>query len=260
MVLEANQVRLEIEEEISEAGSPAGALGAIPITKRTANTTVWVDDQQTIVIGGLMRDAERRSRRKVPVLGDLPVLGFLFRHSEVTTEKLNLLLILTPHVVQNQEDLRKIFERKMQERQEFIDRYLVFSGRDWEPPRDWSRTNGLVEDIRQAHFMMDEKLRLEVESAPKAKPEHAPSEPIELPAGVKSGAGGATQAQPQPPATPRPAPRRPRAPTNPNPATTPAPAPGPAPAPAPAQPPRTQNDSPIRINPVARSVNVERVE
>jgi general secretion pathway protein D len=246
---EANQVRLEIEEEISEAGSPAGALGAIPITKRTANTTVWVDDQQTIVIGGLMRDAERRSRRKVPVLGDLPVLGFLFRHSDVTTEKLNLLLILTPHVVQNQEDLRKIFERKMQERQEFIDRYLVFSGRDWEPPRDWSRTNGLVEDIRQAHFMMEEKIRLEQESAPKAKREHVPGEPIELPHSVKPGGPGGAQPQPQ-----QPAPRRPRPP----PATPPQPAP--APAPAPAQPPRGELDSPIRINPIARSVNVERTE
>jgi general secretion pathway protein D len=254
---EANQVRLEIEEEISEAGSPAGALGAVPITKRTANTTVWVDDQQTIVIGGLMRDAERRSRRKVPVLGDLPVLGFLFRHSEVTVEKLNLLLILTPHVVQNQEDLRKIFERKMQERQEFIDRYLVFSGRDWEPPRDWTRTNGLVEDIRQAHFMMEEKIRLEEESAPKAKREHVPGEPIELPHSVKPGGPGAGQAPAQQPA---PRPRRPRpAPNTPQPAPAPG-TPAPAPAPAPAQPPRTELESPIRINPIARSVNVERTE
>jgi general secretion pathway protein D len=249
---EANQVRLEIEEEISEAGSPAGALGAVPITKRTANTTVWVDDQQTIVIGGLMRDAERRSRRKVPVLGDLPVLGFLFRHSEVTVEKLNLLLILTPHVVQNQEDLRKIFERKMQERQEFIDRYLVFSGRDWEPPRDWSRTNGLVEDIRQAHFLMEERLRLEEEAAPKPKREHVPGEPIELPHSVKPGGAGGAAQPPAQPGTQPPRPRRPR------PATTPQPAP--APPPAPAQPPRTELDSPIRINPIARSVNVERTE
>jgi general secretion pathway protein D len=252
---EANQVRLEIEQEISEAGSPAGALGAIPITKRTTTQTVWVDDQQTIVTGGLMRDAERKSRRKVPVLGDLPVLGFLFRHSEVTTEKLNLLLILTPHVIQNQEDLRKVFERKMQERQEFIDRYLVFSGRDWEPPRDWTRTNGLVEDIRQAHFMIEEKVRLEEESQP-LKREHTPSEPIELPHTVKSG-GGPTTAPPTetPRPRPRPTPRRPRNPAQ----NPPTPTPNPA-APAPAQPPRTDLDSPIRINPVARNVNVERTE
>lgn len=244
---EANQVRLEIEQEISEAGSPAGALGAVPITKRTTSQTVWVDDQQTIVTGGLMRDAERKSRRKVPVLGDLPVLGFLFRHSETTTEKLNLLLILTPHVIQNQEDLRKVFERKMQERQEFIDRYLVFSGRDWEPPRDWSRTNGLVEDIRQSHMLVGEKLRLEAESAPKEKREHVPSQPIELPHTVKPSGGGAAPA-PTPQQRPRPTPRpRPRTPRNP-------------PTPAPAQPPRTELDSPIRINPVARSVNVDRME
>ena len=141
--------------------APTGALGAIPITKRTAHTTVEVDDQQTIVLGGLMREAERKSRKKVPVLGDLPVLGFLFRHSEVTREKLNLLLILTPTVIHGQEDLRKIFERKMQERQEFIDRYFVFSGQDWRPPLDYARTNGLVEDIRQTYFDVEERQRLE---------------------------------------------------------------------------------------------------
>ena len=76
-----NQVRLEIQEEISERGAASGALGAVSITQRKADTTLVVDDQQTIVIGGLMRESLIQSKRKVPVLGDLPVLGFLFRSS-----------------------------------------------------------------------------------------------------------------------------------------------------------------------------------
>lgn len=245
---ETNQVRLEIEQEISERGATSGALGAVSITKRTANTTVVVDDQQTIVIGGLMRDAVIKSRTKIPVLGDLPVLGFLFRHSEEATRKTNLLLILTPTVINNQTDLRRIFERKMQERQEFLDRYFVFSGQDWKPPRDYTRAKGLVEDIRQAYMQLEERDRLEKESAPKDKLEHTPTEPIDLPHVVKPGGGGAAPAgAPQTnPATPR----RPRL----RPPTT-----TPAPNVNPDQPPRTQAPA-ININPVARNVNVERVE
>lgn len=246
---ESNQVRLEIEQEISEAGASAGELGAVSITKRTANTTVVVDDQQTIVIGGLMRDSLRKTRRKVPVLGDLPVLGFLFRHSTENMEKTNLLLILTPTVITNQADLRKIFERKMQERQEFLDRYFVFSGQDWKPPRDYSRTNGLVEDIRQAYMQLDERVRLEEEASPTSKKEHKPSEPIELPHVVKPGGAGAAPPPAAPATRPRPRPR-PRPRTNPARPTTPRPAPR----------PRTELAPAININPVARSVNAERVE
>jgi general secretion pathway protein D len=210
---ESNQVRLEIEQESSAPGAASGALGAVSITKRTARTTVVVDDQQTVVIGGLMRDEYVTSREKVPVLGDLPVLGFLFRRSTTEKRKANLLLVLTPYVIRSQADLRKIFERKMQERQEFLDRYFVFSGQDWEPPKDYARTNGLLESIRQAHLQISERLRLEEESRPADEREHAPSEPIELPQSVRSGGGGAAapaRAAPAPaqPTRTRPTPRQ----------------------------------------------------
>jgi general secretion pathway protein D len=228
-----DQVRLEIQEEISEAGAPSGALGVVPITQRRANTTVIVDDQQTVVIGGLMRDTVSKSSHKIPVLGDLPVLGFLFRSTTDDKKKTNLLLILTPYVIRDQQDLKRVFERKMQERQEFLDRYFVFAGQ-WEPPRDYSRTNGLVEDIRQSYAQLEEQLRLEAESAPVDKGGHEPSEPIDLPSNVK-GKGGGTAA---------PSPGTPRL----------------RPAPQPARRRPTGDDSPIRINPIARSVNVEQEE
>ena len=189
----------------------------------------------------------------MPVLGDLPVLGFLFRRPRTRTRKSNLLLILTPHVIQEQNDLRKIFERKMQERQEFLDRYFVFAGQDWEPPRDYAKTNGLVEDIRQSFFLVEEQLRLEEESKPREQREHAPSEPIELPGAVR-GTPGAAPAAPGAPAVPA-APRRRRAPAVPA-GAAPAPGPAPAPAPPPAPPPpapQGELDSPIRINPISRS-------
>jgi general secretion pathway protein D len=189
-VNDSDQVRLELTEEISDAGAALeGALGAIPINKRTANTTLIVRDQQTVVIGGLVRDAVTNSRTKVPILGDIPVLGFLFRQSVKTKTKTNLLLILTPYVIRDQEDLRAIFERKMQERQEFLDRYFVFNdSAAWEPPRDFTRANGLVEEIRQAMIKEDERARLEEESRPRGPKEHTPVEPVGLPTfGAKTG-------------------------------------------------------------------------
>lgn len=210
---ESDQVRLEIEQESSAAGAPVGALGVVPITKRTAKTTVVVKDQQTVVIGGLMRDEYVTSKDKVPVLGDIPILGFLFSKTKKTTRKTNLLLILTPHVIRAQEDLRRIFERKMQERQEFIDRYFVFTTDSWEPPRDYSRTNGLVEDIRQAYFELDEKRRLEEELKPRELHEHAPGEAIDLPTNIKGsggGGGGRGNRGNRPAPAPAPAPEAPR--------------------------------------------------
>jgi len=242
---ESNQVRLEIEQESSAAGAPIGQLGAVPITKRTANTTVVVADQQTVVIGGLMKDEYVTAREKVPVLGDLPVLGALFRHSMTTKRKANLLLILTPHVIRDQTDLRRIFERKMQERQEFIDRYFVFTSGDWSPPRDWARTNGLVEDIRQSYAAIEEQNRLEEESRPDEDTDREPSAPIELPTSVRE--SSATQL------------------SGPAPKSQPAAAPKPKARPK-ARPARrtggkrSESEPPIIINPIARSVNVERSE
>jgi general secretion pathway protein D len=182
---ESDQVRLEIEQESSAPGTPTGNLGVIPITKRTAKTTVVVKDQQTVVIGGLMRDEYITSKDKVPILGDIPILGVLFRKTHTSKKKTNLLLVLTPHVIREQADLRRIFERKMQERQEFIDRYFVFATDSWDAHMDYSRANGLVEDIRQAYFEIDDRARLEEELRPRELHEHTPGEPIDLPTNVK---------------------------------------------------------------------------
>jgi general secretion pathway protein D len=251
---ESNEVRLEIDQESSAPGATSGTLGAVSITKRTANTTVVVQDQQTVVIGGLMSDSYVTSRTKVPILGDLPLLGALFRTSDVQKQKKNLLLVLTPHVIRDQDDLRKIFERKIQERQEFLDRYFVFSGEEWKPPRDWSRTNGLVEDIRKAFVEIADQERTERESRPKEAPPREPSDPIELPGDVHAGGAGGVP-DPQRRARPVTAPNAPAPAAAPG-AATPAPAPAPPPPPA----PQGQNEPPFRINPIARSVNVDRVE
>ncbi|CAN5915566.1 type II secretion system secretin GspD [soil metagenome] len=195
---DSNEVRLDVSEEISEQGAPlGGTLGAIPISKRTATTKLVVQDQQTVVIGGLIRNVTSRAEEKVPVLGDIPVLGALFRKRKDTVEKRNLILVMTPYIIRNQQDLRTVFERKMQERQEYLDRYFVFSdSSDYKPPKDWSRMNGLVEDIRQSYFGLEERKRLDEITKPRELKTHDPQRPLEMPQGTTRPAGGAAPANP----------------------------------------------------------------
>ena len=222
---ESNDVRLDVVEDISEQGAPlGGTLGAIPISKRTANTKLVVRDQQTVVIGGLLRSVVSRAEEKIPVLGDIPVLGALFRKRSNTMEKRNLVLILTPYIIRSQEDLRTVFERKMQERQEFLDRYFVFSDNDYTPPRDYSRLNGLVEDIRQSYFAVEEKKRLDEITRPKELKSHDPQRPLEMPTGAARGGGRAASGDGPAPPMPADAPQpQPAVPAQPAPTVPPVP-------------------------------------
>lgn len=167
---ESDQIRLDIAEEISEAkATTEGTLGVRSITKRNAKTKLVVTDQQTVVIGGLMRDRQVTTQTKLPILGDIPILGMLFRQDKKEVQKTNLLLFLTPYIVRSQEDLRKVYERKMQERQEFLDRYFVFNGKDYQPPMDYSRTRGMVSEIS------NEMTRLKKEYDELGQSVHAPA-------------------------------------------------------------------------------------
>lgn len=213
---DSDEVRLDVLEEISEQGAPVGNTAQIQISKRTATTKMVVKDQQTVVIGGLVRNVASRAEEKVPVLGDIPVLGALFRKRTNSTQKRNLVLVMTPYIIRSQSDLRTVFERKMQERQEYLDRYFVFSDNgDYQAPKDYSRTNGVVEDIRQAYFFVEEKRRLEEIAKPRELRTHTPQSPLEMPgnprsltggaAGGAAGGGAAAQSPAQPAAATNPA-------------------------------------------------------
>ncbi|MCA1827229.1 MAG: type II secretion system secretin GspD, partial [Myxococcales bacterium] len=119
---ESDYVRLEVDEQTEEIASVDKQLG--PTTsKRTAKTTVVAKDQETVVIGGLIQERTIRDVKKLPVLGSLPVLGWLFRNESTKKTKTNLLLFLTPYIIRDQGDYRRIFERKMAERAEFVKRF-----------------------------------------------------------------------------------------------------------------------------------------
>jgi general secretion pathway protein D len=119
---ESDFVRLVIAEQTEEIASENATLG--PTTsKRSAKTTVVAKDQETVVIGGIMQDRTIESVSKVPVLGDVPIIGHLFRQTTRRKTKTNLLLFLTPYIIRDGSDFRRIFERKMKERQQFVEQF-----------------------------------------------------------------------------------------------------------------------------------------
>jgi general secretion pathway protein D len=126
-------------------------------------------------------------------------LGALFRESSDTVQKTNLILILTPYIIRDQSDLKNVFERKMQERQELLDRYFVFDESKYNPAKDYTRTNGLLETIRQEFAKVEEKRKLEELTRPRELKGHAPQTPLEMPASPRHSAGGGAPGANTPP-------------------------------------------------------------
>lgn len=120
---ESDRIRLEIDQDIEDVASTDPTTQTPITSKRQAKTTVVVDDQQTIIIGGLMRDNTTLGESKIPVLGDIPVLGWLFKTKTTSTQKINLILVLTPYIVRSADDFQHILERKVREYEEFAAEY-----------------------------------------------------------------------------------------------------------------------------------------
>lgn len=113
-ISEGDFLKLNIYQEISRV-QPAGTVeGAVDLTtlKRSARTTVVIMDNQTVVIGGLIADDTSNTVSKVPWLGDIPLVGYLFRSTKTTTSKKNLLIIITPHIIRTSRDLEGFYKDK----------------------------------------------------------------------------------------------------------------------------------------------------
>ncbi len=88
-----------------------GSIQGLPITtKRDVETTAIVKNGESIIIGGLVKENNSKKVTKVPLLGDIPLFGQIFRHKESSNDKVNLVVLLTPYIVKNSIDLSKIRE------------------------------------------------------------------------------------------------------------------------------------------------------
>ncbi len=113
-ISEGGTVRLQIYQEVSSVvdtvlPNPAG----VTTNKRAVESTVLVDDGQIVVIGGLIQDTVNDGVQKVPVLGDLPLLGGLFRYKTRSHNKTNLMVFLRPTLVRDSAARRRIHRRAL---------------------------------------------------------------------------------------------------------------------------------------------------
>lgn len=112
MVSEGEYVKMDIYQEISAVkdATSTGAAADITTTKRSAKTSVVVKNTDTVVIGGLIQDQDQETISKIPFLGDIPVLGWLFKTKSLKRTKTNLLIVLTPYIIKDSVDMGKVSE------------------------------------------------------------------------------------------------------------------------------------------------------
>jgi len=147
---DGNTIKMELEQEVSSV-NPTAVTGAADITtsKRSIKTTVLVDDGQTLVLGGLIDDQISDVEEKVPLLGDIPVLGRLFRFRTTTKTKQNLMIFLHPVILRDNDSATQLSNSKynslrsrqrffqqqknnsvIKEEQELPELKLIFEGRN----------------------------------------------------------------------------------------------------------------------------------
>lgn len=107
-ISEGDYIRMDINQEISAVKNSKGEAVDLVTTKRSAKTSIVVKDKETVVIGGLIQDSEEDTVSKVPFLGDIPLMGWLFKTKSKTRKKTNLMILLTPHIVKDATDLAEM--------------------------------------------------------------------------------------------------------------------------------------------------------
>jgi general secretion pathway protein D len=106
-------IKLDIRQEVSSiAGPVSNKASDLILNKREIKTTITVDDGEIVGIGGLLDDNERRTIEKIPFLGDIPVLGNLFKSKTKSRAKTNLMVFIRPTILRSAEDSRAMTERR----------------------------------------------------------------------------------------------------------------------------------------------------
>jgi general secretion pathway protein D len=191
---ESNYVTLEMSLEVAEVEEDSSGLDVTTAgfitSKRQTDNVVVVRDNQTIVIGGLIGNTKTEVETKIPILGDIPLIGVLFRGKRNTERKTNLLIFLTPHVINEPADLEEVYRVKVAQREEFLRRFYGKS-------RDKQEAE-LKTLLRGSMNLVDEPSQYRTKAPPKGSDEAMPdgTEKIEPPtntsAPTSSGTGDTT--------------------------------------------------------------------
>jgi general secretion pathway protein D len=187
-----DNVRLEINQEISDVVPAASlAVGDFITNKRSAITTVVVKDRETMVIGGLIRDNVTSSESKVPLLGDIPLLGWLFKYKTSKVEKTNLMIFITPYIIKSENEASEIAQKKSEGLEEFRKEYKI--EKKSAQPTMLTVPPHLVETDRESALQSAPTATTEIQSMPTGT---APSAPAGNGASLQSGPTGTSSAAP----------------------------------------------------------------
>ncbi|KUK14439.1 MAG: General secretion pathway protein D [bacterium 42_11] len=122
-------LRLDIKQVIEDVISPTTAETPVT-TKREINTSTVVKSGQTIMLGGLIQNSTKRVERRTPILGYIPLIGELFKTKITQREKVNLIIFLTPYIIEKPEDLQKLSQENLMEQEDVkrIEKWLQKHG------------------------------------------------------------------------------------------------------------------------------------
>lgn len=161
-----DSIELKIEESSSNVitGYAGTAEGAITTLNRSINTKVAVKNGQTVALGGLIHDDITEIVTKTPCLGDIPILGWLFKTKSASTKKTNLMIFLTPRVVRSDRDLVE-FTKEAKEKQISAKkgRFRIDVTKEFEIPVLKEEEMKILEEERREREELEEEMREEVE-------------------------------------------------------------------------------------------------
>lgn len=126
---DGKSVRMQIEQKIdslslTNEGPKNLSDSSRTVTKREIKTNIILEDQETAVLGGLMHDEEMDTVKKIPLLGDIPILGWLFSSKSREKRKKNLIVFITPKIIKTTRDKADIVKDQVDQRMEFIKTFM----------------------------------------------------------------------------------------------------------------------------------------
>lgn len=157
---DSQTVTMDVEITDRDIAGQDPVLGVTTTKRRLKLDKIVGRDDQPMVLGGLVREREGENVQQVPGLGSIPLLGWLFKRKQKTKEKVNLLIVMIPHILESPDDVRRIHARRDRERLEFIERETNFKKRDIPRNVNFRKKAGVLATIdREARRVeMEEKL------------------------------------------------------------------------------------------------------
>jgi type IV pilus assembly protein PilQ len=164
-ISQGGQITAEIAPEVSNS-SGTNSDGYPNVSSRTISTTVRLNDGETITLGGLIKNTESEGHDKIPILGDIPLIGRLFRTNTKTRQKTNLVVYVTPHILKTDKelDLDSALQTLEINNSDFLERAIKKTFRK-QKPGNTKETVG-DKDTTQSNTLPENAVSASVEKAP----------------------------------------------------------------------------------------------